>query len=673
MTAQTMVTSAPTLHAMTSAVRFLAVDMVEAANSGHPGLPLGMADVATVLWTEHLKFDALDPAWPDRDRFVLSAGHGSALLYALAWLSGLRGVELDHLRSFRQLGSPAAGHPEYGHFPGVETTTGPLGQGIANGVGMAIAEAKTRAEFGAELCDHRTWVVAGDGCLMEGISQEAISLAGHLRLDRLTVFWDDNRITIDGSTDLSTSDDQVRRLEASGWHTLQVDGHDYGAISAAMASAIESDRPTFVACRTIIGKGAPDKAGSHKIHGSPLGSEELAAMKSALDWNLGAFETPDALLDAWRSVGLRGAQVHDGWNMAVIQAGAKGKALRERLRNPVPATALGQLADMRNSLITRSRDEASRVAGRQALEALVPSMPGLLGGSADLSTSNGTRCEAHVSFTAENRTGNFLQYGVREHAMAACMNGIALHGGYVAYGSTFLVFSDYARPAIRLAALMGLSVVHVMTHDSIGVGEDGPTHQPVEHLCALRAIPNLLVIRPADSLETVDAWQVALTQPDRPTLLVLSRQTLESVNRVTHDESTVAKGGYVVAGRGARRVTLLASGSEVSIALEASSMLAEFGVSAFVVSMPCIELFNEQPQDYQDHVLGDVPRVVVEASSGQSWGRYLGRQDHFVGMSGFGASGKATDLFTHFGITAQRVRDESVALLHEVQFQDEGI
>ncbi len=652
---------------LATAVRFLAADMVDAARSGHPGMPLGMADVATALWTHALRFDAADPTWPDRDRLVLSAGHGSALLYAMAWLNGTAGVELDHLRSFRQLGSPAAGHPEWGHFPGVETTTGPLGQGIATAVGMAIAEARLRDEFGSDLCDHRTWVLAGDGCLMEGISHEAVSLAGHLGLDRLTVLWDDNRITIDGATDLSTSDDQLRRFHASGWNAVRIDGHDHRAIVDALDAARVADRPTLIACRTTIGRGAPNRAGTHAVHGTPLGADERAAMARALDWTFDPFVVPETIADVWRRNGQRGGAAHRQW----VQTSQTdlGQRFVERLRRPVSDDAHAAAEQLRATVAATPCREATRISSRRVIEAIVPSMPALLGGSADLSTSNGTRVAAHRSFTATDRGGNYIQYGIREHAMAAAMNGLALHGGFVAYGGTFLVFSDYSRPAIRLAALMGLPVVHVLSHDSIGVGEDGPTHQPVEHLCALRAIPNLLVIRPADALETVDAWQLVLQETRRPTALILSRQDLSSFDRF--DETSVRAGAYALTDETDPDVVLLASGSEVEIALTARNSLLADGISARVVSMPCMELFAEQTTARQAEVLGMAPRVAVEASIGQSWQRWLRPGDHFIGMDGFGASGPAADLYRHFGITADAVRDAAIAA-HAEDTRTEG-
>lgn len=660
-----MSTDAMMIDRMATAVRVLAVDMVEAARSGHPGLPLGMADVATVLFTEHLRFDAAAPGWFDRDRFVLSAGHGSALLYALAWLTGVDGVELDHLRRFRQLGSPAAGHPEYGHFPGVETTTGPLGQGLATAVGMAIAEAKLRAEYGESLCDHRTYVLAGDGCLMEGISHEAIGLAGHLRLDRLTVLWDDNRITIDGDASLSTSDDQLARFAASGWATERVDGHDPAAVGAALTAARTAGRPTLIACRTTIGRGAPNVAGTHHVHGAPLGADERSAMAEALDWPHPPFVMPQRLLEMWRGAGRRGGAAREEWEARV---GSRGRDLADRLDRPVPDTAHVALDAARVAARARAATpEATRISSQRALGVLVAAMPALIGGSADLSGSTGAEVAGHRPFTAGDRTGNYLHYGIREHAMAAAMNGLALHGGFVAYGSTFLAFSDYSRPAIRLAALMGLPVVHVLTHDSIGLGEDGPTHQPVEHLDGLRAIPHLLVIRPADADETVQAWQVALGQTDRPVALVLSRQGLPALvadrSGARPDDRPVARGGYRVAGPADPDVTLIATGSEVAIAIEAATLLDEGGVAAAVVSLPCFELFAEQPPDERARVLGSAPRLGVEAGTGQSWGALLRPGDRFCGIDGFGASGPAADLYRHFRLTAADVRDAALELL----------
>ncbi len=655
------------LERWATAVRFLAADMIDSAKSGHPGMPLGMADVATVLWARHLRFDAADPQWPDRDRFILSAGHGSALLYSLAWLNGFAGVDVNDLQRFRQLGSPAAGHPEFGHFPGVETTTGPLGQGLANAVGMAIAEERLRFEFGDDLCSHRTWVVAGDGCLMEGISQEAISLAGHLRLSRLCVLWDDNRITIDGPTDISTSDDQIARFEASGWNTISIDGHDPEQIDRALTAATASEWPTLVACRTVIGKGAPTQAGQRGIHGSPIGQDEREKMALALDWPFEAFEIPADVLDAWRTNGQRGAADRADWQQR-LDSEPRGATLQQRLDGPSTEQARRALEDLACEVRAKPRAEATRVSSATALGVFVDALPGLFGGSADLSGSNGTLTSKHVVFDAADRSGNYLEYGIREHAMAAAMNGLALHGGFLPYGGTFLVFSDYSRPAIRLSALMGIAVVHVLTHDSIGVGEDGPTHQPVEHLCALRAIPNLTVLRPGDAHETIECWNLILDNPVQPYALVLSRQSVDPINRPATSDSGVHRGGYRVDRDRDHDhdhdrvvdVVLLASGSEVGVAVEASVLLADADVNAAVVSIPSMELFEQQTDDYRSTVLGTAPRIAVEASIGQSWQRWLREGDRFVGMNGYGASGPAPQLYAHFGITAESVRDAAL-------------
>ena len=655
---------------LATAVRMLAADMVDAADSGHPGLPLGAADVATVLFTRHLVFDAADPAWPDRDRFVLSAGHGSALLYALGYLCGVAGVRLDHLRRFRRLGSPCAGHPEHGEFPIADTTTGPLGQGIANAVGMAIAEERLRHDFGNDLCDHHTWVLAGDGCLMEGVTAEAIALAGHLRLRRLVLLWDDNRITIDGPTAQSTTEDQLARFAAAGWTVASVDGHDPLEIDAALTAAREATRPTLVACRTTIGKGAPTKAGIAAVHGSPLGAAERAAMADRLDWGHPPFEIPADLHAEWRAAGTRSRGRREHWTQN-IASHPLGPALSSRLADPTPSGTV-RLATLRTDLLATLPTVATRAINATVIDALDADTArsgrddgsgSLLGGSADLAGSNGFGFARRRPFTAADRGGNFVNYGIREHAMAAATNGIALHGGFRPYAGTFLAFSDYSRPAIRLAALMRLGVVHVFTHDSIGVGEDGPTHQPVEHVCALRAIPGLVVIRPADAVETVEAWQFALSSDDRPTALVLTRQAVAPLDRHERAPDGVAAGGYVVAEPSEASVTLLASGSEVGIAVGAAQILASDGIAARIVSMPSMELFADRPTAERDAVLGELPRIAVEATIGQSWQRWLRPGDTFVGMSGFGASAPGPDLFEHFGITPTAVAEAGRAAL----------
>jgi transketolase len=639
---------------MANAIRALAMDAVEAAKSGHPGMPMGMADVATVLFTQFLKFDAGDPAWPDRDRFVLSAGHGSMLLYALLHLTGFPGMSLAELRNFRQLAAKTAGHPEYGHAPGIETTTGPLGQGLANAVGMALAERLLNQRFGDALVDHRTYVIVGDGCLMEGISQEAISLAGHLKLGKLIALFDDNSISIDGPTTLAQSDQQLRRFEASGWAVKGIDGHDPAAISAALAAAQGSDRPQLIACKTSIGFGAPSKQGKASAHGEPLGADEIKGARQNLGWPYGAFELPEAVLAAWRSVGRRGGAARQAW-----EERARGSA-----RHPdqdalidSQATLATAIAAIKGEFLTTPLKIATRVASQKVLEKLVPAVPALIGGSADLTTSNGTRTKHHTPVTPLDFSGNYIHYGVREHAMAAAMNGMALHGGIVPYGGTFLVFTDYCRPAIRLSALMGVRVIYVMTHDSIGLGEDGPTHQPVEHLAALRAIPNLNVFRPADAVEVAECWELALAAAKTPSILALTRQAVPPLRSDGAAENRSAKGAYVLAEAqaGAREVTLLATGSEVSVAIEAREALAKEGIRAAVVSMPCWELFAGQSVAYRAQVLGSAPRLAVEAAVAQGWERWLGEAGSFIGMSGFGASAPAAKLFEHFGITATHV------------------
>ncbi len=645
---------------MANAIRALAMDAVQKANSGHPGMPMGMADVATVLFTEALRFDPADPDWPDRDRFVLSAGHGSMLLYSLLYLTGYPGMDIGQLENFRQLGSKTAGHPEFGHAAGIETTTGPLGQGIANAVGMALAERLLNARLGDDLVDHRIYCLAGDGCLMEGISHEAISLAGHLGLGRLIVLWDDNSISIDGPTDLSVSDDQVARFAASGWNTLRVDGHDPAAISAALKTArADASKPWLIACKTVIGYGAPTKAGKSSTHGEPLGVDEIAGTREKLGWSAAPFEVPDAILGAWRALGARGADENAAWKARFAKASPEAKAL---LDTPAAASRKGALADAiaaaKAQFAADETKRATRVWSQLTLEHLVPALPELLGGSADLTPSNGTRTKHHTAVAPGSFAGNYIHYGVREHGMAAAMNGIALHGGFIPYGATFLVFTDYCRPSIRLSALMGQRVVYVMTHDSIGLGEDGPTHQPIEHLAALRAIPNLLVLRPADALETAEAWEIALGEEKRPSVLALTRQAVPKFVREGGEGANLsAKGAYVLSGGAKRDVTLLASGSEVGLAVEAAATLAKDGIAAAVVSVPSFELFRAQDQAYRDEVLGDAPRIAVEAAVAQGWHEWLRPGDRFIGLSDFGASAPAPKLFQHFGITSERVAE----------------
>lgn len=646
---------------MANAIRFLAADAIEKARSGHPGMPLGMADVATVLFTRFLKADAADPRWPDRDRFVLSAGHGSMLLYALLHLTGAPDVDIDQVQAFRQLGSRTAGHPEYGHVLGAETTTGPLGQGLANGVGMAIAERLLRERFGESLVNHRTYVIAGDGCLMEGLSQEAISLAGHLRLNHLVVLWDDNRICIDGDTALATSEDQKARFAACGWKTLSADGHDPDSVTAALSVAQTSDRPTLIACRTVIGWGSPGKAGSEKIHGAPLGAEELAGMRLKLDWPYPPFAVPDAVLAAWRVAGCRGRAARVAWRERL-------EALDDATRSEFQRTLAGVLPEgWRNAVngfiadvLIRAPSVATRKASQDVLEVLTAAVPEMIGGSADLTHSNLTVTRATRSLTPTDFSGRYLHYGVREFGMAAIMNGIALHGGFIPYGGTFMVFSDYMRNAIRMAALMGVRVVHVLTHDSIGLGEDGPTHQPVEHLASLRAMPNLLVFRPADVVETAECWSIALENAGGPSVLALSRQNLPTLRGHGVNENLSARGAYVLKeaeAAGGRKVTVLATGSEVELAMKARTLLEAEGIGTAVVSMPCWELFDRQPPAYRQAVLGSESgvRVAVEAACGFGWERYVGLSGGIVAMPGFGASAPADVLYRHFGITAEAV------------------
>jgi transketolase len=642
---------------MANAIRFLAIDAVEKAKSGHPGMPMGMADVATVLFSRFLKFDPADPAWPDRDRFILSAGHGSMLLYALLYLTGYEAITSDELKVFRQWASKTPGHPEYGHTPGVETTTGPLGQGIATAVGMALAERLLNARFGKDFVDHYTYVIAGDGCLMEGLSHEAISLAGHLRLNRLIVLFDDNEISIDGSTSMSCSDDQLARFQASGWSARRVDGHDPEAIAVALEQARNEDKPSLIACRTVIGFGAPNRQGTEKAHGAPLGAEEVAKTRSALDWPYQPFEVPDPIILHWRMIGARGQAARRSWIERTRRLNAAPRSpFHDALNRHLPSAYTGAIDALRSRFATERPTIATRQASQLVIDTIAEALPNLLGGSADLTHSNLTRASKHRPVMPGSFEGNYIHYGVREHAMAAAMNGVALHGGFIPYGGTFLTFADYSRPAIRLAALMGIRVIHVMTHDSIGLGEDGATHQPVEHLASLRAIPRLLVFRPGDAVETAEAWDCALRAESNPSVLCLSRQTLPAFRNVDDRGNLVARGAYVVVEpTSGRDVTLIATGSEVSIAIEAAKLLAEDNIRAAVVSAPCFDLFRDQPREYQTQVLGSAPRIGVEAAVEGDWARWLGDSGGFVGMTGFGASAPAERLYLEFGITAEAV------------------
>ena len=653
---------------MANAVRVLAMDAVERAKSGHPGLPMGAADVATVLFTRFLKFDPADPHWPDRDRFVLSAGHGSMLLYALLHLLGYEAMTIEEIKHFRQLGSLTAGHPEYGHPPGVETTTGPLGQGLANAVGMAIAERHLAAEFGADAVDHHTFVLASDGDLMEGISHEAIALAGHLRLAKLIVLFDDNGISIDGPLSLADSVDQLRRFEACGWSATRIDGHDPEAIAAAIAWAKSTDRPTLIACRTTIGFGAPTKAGTKESHGSPLGADEIRAARQRLGWTAPPFEVPADIRDAWRAAGQRSRPARLSWDKRIASLAADKRAeFNRRLAGDLPQEALAAaVRGLKEKLASAPKEIATRAASEFALEALTAAVPEMVGGSADLTGSNNTRPKGMAALSATQPSGRFIHFGVREHGMAAAMNGMAVHGGIIPYAGTFLVFSDYSRPAIRLAALMGQRIIHVLTHDSIGLGEDGPTHQPVEHLAALRAMPNLLVFRPCDAVETAECWEIALRARTSPSALVLTRQNLPQLRTGFTPENRCIAGAYELmpAEGGEAQVSFFAAGSEVAIAVEARRLLAARGVAARVVSVPCFELFGSVPADVRAVIIGAAPaQVGIEAAIRQGWDAIIGSDGAFVGMTGFGASAPGRELYRHFGIVAERCAEAAMAKL----------
>jgi transketolase len=659
----------PHLRHMANALRALAMDAVELAKSGHPGMPMGMADVATVLFSQFLHFDPAAPQWPDRDRFVLSNGHGSMLLYGLLYLTGYADMTIEEIKRFRQLGSRTAGHPERGHASGIETTTGPLGQGLANSVGMALAERMLAAEFGSDIVDHYTYVMAGDGCLMEGISHEAASLAGHLRLNRLIVLYDDNSISIDGPTDLAFTDDRLMRFRAYGWAAEQVDGHDHAAVAEAIRRAQRSDRPNLIACRTIIAFGAPTKAGTAAAHGSPLGAAEIAGARERLGWPYPPFEIPPDVAAFWREAGGRGASVRQEWQarLAKLDPARRAEFLR-RQKGDLPAGFDAAIAELKERFRQANAKLATRQSSGQTLDALVPVVPELAGGSADLTPSNNTFAKGQKVLTPDDFSGRYIHYGVREHGMAAAMNGIAAHGGLIPYGGSFLCFTDYCRPSIRLSAFMGLRVVYVMTHDSIGLGEDGPTHQPVEHLAALRAIPGLWVLRPADAVETAECWALALARHDGPSVMALSRQGLPLLRADASADNLSARGGYVLSEpAGGRQVTLLATGSEVSLAVAAQGALAQRGIRAAVVSLPCWELFENAAAEYREAVLGQAPRVAVEAAVRFGWDRWLGEKGRFVGMSGFGASAPAEALYPYFGITPEKVAEAARSLIDEAK------
>ena len=638
---------------MANAIRALAMDAVQAANSGHPGMPMGMADVAAVLFAEQLKFDPAAPKWPDRDRFVLSAGHGSMLLYALLYLTGYQSPTIVDIKNFRQLHSVCAGHPENIELEGAEATTGPLGQGLAMAVGMAIAERHLNAEFGGELVDHQTWVVAGDGCLMEGINHEAIGLAGNLKLGRMNVLWDHNSITIDGGTELSTCEDILGRYNATGWHTVACDGHDYADISRALAEAAADPRPSLVACKTIIGKGAPHKQGTHNVHGSPLGAEEIAAAREVLGWTAPAFEIPAEILADWRSLGVRGAAAHAAWKDR-LAAATRGDEFSARIAGDLPA--LTGWHEYRTQLAAAMPNLATRKSSENALGVLTAAVPAMIGGSADLTGSNNTKTPSTGPLTPADYAGRYLYYGIREFGMAAAINGMALHGGIIPYGGTFLVFSDYCRNAIRLAALQQIRSIFVLTHDSIGLGEDGPTHQPIEHVASLRAIPQLWMFRPADAMETAECWELAISRQDGPSALALTRQNLPAL-RNDADQNRSAKGAYrLVSAVADKRVVLLATGSEVQLAVEAAKALEAGGIGADVVSMPCWELFEAQDETYQGSLIPhDLLTVSIEAGTTFGWHKWTGRDGLNIGIDSFGLSAPAEELFKHFGLTAEAI------------------
>lgn len=637
---------------MANAIRFLSADAINKSNSGHPGMPLGMADVATVLFAEYIKLNPKAPKWFDRDRFVLSAGHGSMLMYSLLYLTGYEDITIEDIKNFRQFGAKTAGHPEYGHLDGIDMTTGPLGQGISSAVGMALAERMLNAKYGDQLCNHYTYVIAGDGCLMEGISEESASLAGHLKLNKLIVFWDNNNITIDGTVDKASSTNQLMRFEAMGWNTLSINGHNYDEIRKAIETAQKSDKPTLISCKTTIGLGSPNKCGTSKCHGSPLGEEETKLMRQNLNWNYEPFELPNEILSAWRNTQVRNQSLHNKW---VENASKSSQEFRDVIANKLPHDWDKELNLLKETAIAEKTKVATRKASEMCLKAIVPNIPEIVGGSADLAASNLTFVDGLKTITKDDYNGNNIMYGIREHAMGAIMNGLALHGGAIPYGGTFFVFSDYLRPSMRLAALMGLRVIYVLTHDSIGVGEDGPTHQPIEHLASYRAMPNILTFRPCDVVETAESWQIALTENKRPSLLALSRQNLPMLRTSAKDNLTL-KGAYVISpAKNKRQATIIATGSEVSAVVEAQAILQNKGIDVAVVSMPCMELFEEQSENYQLEVLGSAPVISVEAGSTFGWNRYAQKT---IGIDSYGASAPGNKLFEYFGLTAENIANE---------------
>ena len=639
------------LKNMANAIRFLSADAINKSNSGHPGMPLGMADVATVLFGEYIKLNPNAPKWFDRDRFVLSAGHGSMLMYSLLYLIGYKDITLEDIKNFRQFGAKTAGHPEYGHLDGIDMTTGPLGQGISSAVGMALAERMINSKFGDGLCKHYTYVIAGDGCLMEGISEEAASLAGHLGLNKLIVFWDNNNITIDGTVDKASSTNQLLRFEAMGWNTIEIDGHNYDEIRSAITKAQNSSKPTLISCKTTIGYGAPTKCGTSKCHGSPLGEDETLAMRKALNWEYAPFEIPLEILNSWRQTQNRNLIGYNTW----VQNAAENPEFRDYVANKLPQGWDNKLNKLKETSVLEQTKVATRKASEMCLKAIVPNIPEIVGGSADLAASNLTFVDGLKTVTKDDYNANNVMYGIREHAMGAIMNGMALHGGAIPYGGTFFVFSDYLRPSMRLAALMGIRVIYVLTHDSIGVGEDGPTHQPIEHLASYRAMPNILTFRPCDVVETAECWQIALTEEKRPSILTLSRQNLPMLRTSTEKNMTL-KGAYVISPAKAKRMaTIIATGSEVFVAVEAQKKLLEKNIDIAVVSMPCMELFEEQSLNYQLEVLGTAPVISVEAASTFGWNRYAQKT---IGIDTFGASAPASKLYEYFGLTPEHIAKE---------------
>ena len=643
----------PTLL-MANAIRFLAMDAVQQANSGHPGMPMGMADVATVLFKDFINVNPEKPNWPNRDRFVLSAGHGSMLLYALHYLLGYKDMPIENIKNFRQINYNTAGHPEFGHAMGIETTTGPLGQGLATSVGMALSEKLMAKKFGSDLVDHFTYVIAGDGCLQEGISHEAIEFSGHLKLSKLIVLWDDNKISIDGSTNLSSSANQILRFKAAGWHTQIIDGHNYLEIASAIENAQKSKKPSLISCKTKIGFGAPNLEGTSKTHGAPLGVEEITATRKALGWTDKPFEIPKQILSDWQKTTERAKAIYNKWEKNLDKSSKKNR-FQSYINGDIPKSYEQKMRSFIKQMKAEMPTLATRQASQKTLEVINKSIPFMLGGSADLTGSNLTKTSQMKSIIPSKFSGNYIHYGIREHAMGSIMNGIALHKPFIPYGGTFLVFSDYMRSSIRLSALMSLRVVYVLTHDSIGLGEDGPTHQPVEHLAILRSTPNLNVMRPADIVETAEAWDIAL-KTHGPTVLALSRQGLKAFRSEKSTENKVSRGGYILYESSVKRdLTIIATGSEIEIAMEASSILKKDGISATVVSLPCWELFDKQDEDYKSRVLGVCPRIAIEAGSEMGWAKYIGEMGTFIGMNSFGASGPASELYKYFGITAEAV------------------